>query len=102
MNTIKQLLSGSAILLGTASLANAGDYSPTSPVRPSAGWLNDYLRKDDPYMSAWDLGAQLRLRYEVREEFGIAGTAGSQDFLDHGAPVDNSFLMTRIRPRVGY
>jgi hypothetical protein len=91
-----------ACLLALSATAYAGDYSPTSPVRPSAGLLNDTLRKDDPYMSAWDLGVNTRLRYEVRDNFGIAGSAGSMDFRKTGADVDNAYLLLRVRPRVGY
>ncbi|HSH95134.1 MAG TPA: alginate export family protein, partial [Roseimicrobium sp.] len=92
----------SAIVLSAAAAAYGGDYSITAPLRPSQGYLNDYLRKDDPYMAAWDIGAQIRLRYEVKENMAIAGSAGSLDFRDHGADVDNSYLMLRIKPRVGY
>jgi hypothetical protein len=80
----------------------AGDYSPTSPVRPSAGLLNDWLRQDNPYMSAWDFGVQVRLRYEIKDNFAIAGTAGSADFLHNGKPVDNAYFLDRIKPHVGY
>jgi hypothetical protein len=92
----------SALVLAAASAAYAGDYSITAPLRPSQGYLNDYLRKDDPYMAAWDIGAQVRVRYEVKDNFVIAGAPGSLDFRDHGADVDNSYLLLRIRPRVAY
>jgi len=53
-------------------------------------------------LAAWDIGVQTRLRYEIRDNFAIAGSPGSMDFRDHGADVDNSFLMVRVRPRIGY
>src|SRR5438874_2558666 len=89
-------------VLSVAQAVYAGDFSPTSAVQPSPGWLNDYLRAKDPYAAAWDLGVQTRLRYEVRDNLGIAGSPGSMDFRDHGADVDNAYLLYRIRPRVGY
>lgn len=92
----------SAVVIVIVQAIYAGDYSPTAPVRPSTGWLNDYLRAKNPYAAAWDLGAQTRLRYEIRDNFGIAGSPGSMDFRDHGADVDNAYLLYRIRPRVGY
>ncbi|MCD6049314.1 MAG: hypothetical protein K0Q55_717 [Verrucomicrobia bacterium] len=92
----------SAFVLVAASSLYAGDFTVTAPVRPSQGFLNDYLRKDDPYMAAWDVGAQVRLRYEVKDNIVIAGAPGSLDFRDHGADVDNSYLLLRVRPRVGY
>ena len=99
--TSTTLLAG-ALALGVTTPAKAGDYSPTSPVRPSAGLLNDLLRQKDPYLAAWDVGVNTRLRYEIRDNFAITGAAGSQDFRRDGADVDNSFLLYRIKPRVGY
>jgi hypothetical protein len=84
------------------ALGTSADYDPKSPVRPSAGYLNDYLRQDDAGMAAWDLGVATRLRYEVRDNFGISGRPGSLDFRENGADVDNNYLLYRIRPRVGY
>ena len=81
-STRLSIQSTSALVLAiSASVYAAGDYSPTSPLRPSAGLVNDWLRTDNPYMAAWDIGAQVRLRYEMRDNFGIAGKAGSVDFL---------------------
>jgi hypothetical protein len=101
---IKNTLTAGALVLAAANAAHAaeGDYSPMKPLRPSPGFLNDYLRQDDPYMAAWDIGAQIRVRYEIRDNFGIAGTAGSLDFRKAGADVDNSFFMLRVKPHVGY
>jgi len=99
---ISKSLASSALLLAVTNTVYAGDYSLTSPVRPTPGLINEWLRKDDPYMAAWDIGVLTRLRYEVRDNFGIAGSPGSLDFRDHGADVDNSFLMIRVRPRIGY
>ncbi|MGV3771892.1 MAG: alginate export family protein [Verrucomicrobiales bacterium] len=84
------------------ALAAEGDFNPMAPVRPSAGLINDYLRKNDPYLAAWDLGVNTRLRYEVRDHFGIAGVPGSIDFRESGADTRNDYLLTRIKPRVGY
>src|SRR3989441_3836024 len=94
--------SSSSLVLAISASVYAGDYSPTSPLRPSAGLFNDWLRKDNPYMSAWDIGAQVRLRYEIRDNFAIAGTAGSADFLHNGRDVDNSYFLHRIKPHIGY
>src|SRR5438477_621439 len=99
MKRIPLSLASSALVLAMTISVGAGDYSPTSPIRPSPGLINEWLRKDDPYMAAWDIGVQTRLRYEIRDNFGIAGSPGSLDFRDHGADVDNSFLMLRVRPR---
>lgn len=102
MKNVSANFTAAAMVLAVTSAVYAGDYSPTSPVRPSAGLLNDWLRQDNPYMAAWDVGAQIRFRYEVKDNFGIIGSPGSMDFRAHGADVDNSYLLYRVRPRVGY
>src|ERR1051325_9398 len=96
------LTTGSTLVLLAIQNVYAGDYSPTSAVRPSPGLINEWFRKDDPYRAAWDIGVNSRFRYEVKEHFAIAGTAGSLDFRDHGADVYNAYFLDRIKPRVGY
>jgi hypothetical protein len=102
MKSIPSTIAASALVIAITRAVYAGDYSPTSPVRPSAGFINDWLRQDDPYNAAWDVGAAVRLRYEIKEGFGIVGSPGSLDFRDHGADVSNEYLLLRVRPRVGY
>ncbi len=90
-------------LVSMTASATAGDYSPTAAARPSPGYLNDYMRTQDPYNAAWDIGAQVRLRYEVKDNYGIVGNgAASMDFRKDGADVDNAYLLYRIKPRIGY
>jgi hypothetical protein len=103
MTKHSKLTSSAVVLAVSAAVYGApGDYSPTSPARPSAGYINDWLRKDDPYKAAWDVGIATRLRYEIRDGFAIAGVPGSLDFRDHGADTYNDYLLLRVRPRVGY
>src|SRR5690242_5464169 len=85
----------------TLTVASA-QYAPPPPPQPFAGFINEALRQNDPYMAAWDLGGALRLRYEDKEGFAIAGRAGSMDFRDHGADVSNDYLLSRIRVHAGY
>ena len=77
-------------------------YAPPPPPKPFPGFVNEWLRKDDPYMNKWDFGGSLRVRYELRENFGIAGVPGSVDFREDGADVDNRYLLERLRVRAGY
>lgn len=84
------------------ALGTAADYDPTTPARPSPGYINELLRQNDAGMAAWDIGIATRLRYEVRDNFAIVGRPGSLDFRKDGADVDNNYLLYRIRPRVGY
>jgi hypothetical protein len=103
MPEAKTIVGISTVLSLIATGAHASDdYNPTKPVRPSAGLINDWLRKDEPSMAAWDIGVQTRLRYEVRDNFGILGSPGSVDFRETGADVDNSYFLHRIKPRIGY
>src|SRR5881394_50998 len=93
---------GSALAL-TPALGAPGDSDPTTPARPRAGYLNDYLRQNDTAMAAWDLGVAARVRYEVHDGYGIAGKGGpANDFKDTGADVNNNYLLYRIRPHAGY
>ncbi len=81
-------------------------YTPPSPP-PFAGFINDWLRQDDPSMKAWDFGGVERLRLVDQEGYGIAGVPGTpaksnNDFRDHGADNDNTYLLSRLRFHVGY
>ncbi len=86
----------------TSNYAADSDYSPTAPVRPSNGLINDYLREQNPGMAAWDLGVNTRFRYEMHDHYAVAGSPGSMDFRDHGANEENEYLLTRVKPRIGY
>jgi hypothetical protein len=97
---LKTLAAG-ALLLAALNETEA-QYAPPPPPAPFQGFINEWLRKSDPYMNQWDFGGSLRVRYEVKDNFGIAGTAGSLDFRDHGADVDNDYFLERIRFRAGY
>jgi hypothetical protein len=53
-------------------------------------------------MNQWDFSGNVRLRYENKQGFAVPGAAGSLDFRDHGADVNNDYLLTRIRFHAGY
>lgn len=79
------------------------DLGLTSPPRPSPGYLNEWLRAGDPYMSQWNVGAQYRVRYEVRENAGFTGAGAGNDFSARpGIDTDNAYLLQKVLPRVGY
>ncbi|EEF60107.1 alginate export family protein [Pedosphaera parvula] len=96
----------SSLVLGLANQVYA-QYTPPPPPQPFQGFINEYLRKDDPYMNKWDFGGAMRLRYEDHEGYGIPGRPGTppalnNDFRAHGADVDNDYFLSRIRLHVGY
>lgn len=99
-NHIKHLTAG-ALVLAALEQVHA-QYAPPPPPAPFQGFINEYLRGKNPYANQWDIGGDVRLRYEVKEGFGIAGKTGSVDFRDHGADVNNDYFLERLRLHVGY
>lgn len=77
-------------------------YTPPPPPAPFPGFLNEYLRKDDPYMNAWDIGGSARVRYELKDGNGIAGVPGSVDFRQNGPDNHNAYFLERLRLRASY
>ena len=105
MKPTLQLLSASALGLAAVTSATA-QYAPPPPTQPFPGFLNEYLRKDNPYMNAWDIGGSVRLRYEMKDGGGFTGPPGSgTDFRRNLAPGTdniNSYFMDKVRVRLGY
>jgi hypothetical protein len=93
-------LTAGAIVLAALNQVYA-QYTPPPPPAPFAGFLNEYLRKNDPYMNQWDFGGQARVRYEAKEGFAVQGVAGSLDFRDSGN-VGNEYFLEKIRYHAGY
>lgn len=90
------------VLAATAGYANDWtDINFTSPVAPTPGFLNEWLRKDDPYMSAWNIGVQYVGRYESKQNGGFVGAGSLADFRKD-VDNDNSYLLQRVVPRIGY
>jgi hypothetical protein len=103
-NTQRTLISTATLALAiTPAFAAPGDFDPMKPARPSAGVLNDYLREKDAGMAAWDFGVSTRLRYEMRDQFGIPGKGGpGADFRGDAIDNNNNYFLYKIRPRIGY
>lgn len=105
MTKTASTLAASALVLAAVNAAYA-QYAPPPPPAPFQGFINEWLRKDDPYMNKWDFGGSVRVRYELKDNFGIAGSGTgpttSLDFRKTGADVDNDYLMEKIRFRAGY
>ncbi|MBI2929791.1 MAG: alginate export family protein [Verrucomicrobia bacterium] len=88
----------SALLLAVAAAGSAQNYFTGPAPPPSPGLLNEWLRKQDVYNSAWDVGAQVRVRYEDRNNF----FSGANDFKENTPNPNNSYWLQRVKPRVGY
>jgi hypothetical protein len=115
--TIPGMKSNSVVTVGSLLLVAAASASaqekpvpppapppPAAPpaVPPSAGLVNDWLRRQASLWQRWDFGGQFRARYEFKENFAVPGTTGAADFR-RTTPVDeNSYLLLRTRLHVGY
>jgi Alginate export len=97
----------SLICLGlTASAANGlAQYTPAPP-RPFPGVINDKLRASDPYMNAWDIGVNVRARFENKDDAGATSAGQNWDFSNNGSgnarDNNNNYTLARVMPRVGY
>lgn len=96
-------------LLTTGALAFAAHNAHaqySAPPQPSfAGFLNEYLRGTDPQWQKWDFGAQLRVRYEVKDNAGFTFRGAATDFhknLAAGTDNENSYYLTKLLVRAGY
>ena len=73
MNRTKKTWFTKTLLLASVAVTS-GQYAPPPPPGPFQGFLNEWLRKDDPYMNAWDFGGEfLHARFEVsvRDELRV-------------------------------
>lgn len=105
-NKTKVTLSAGALVLAAIHQVYA-QYTPPPPVAPFPGFINEWLRKDNPSMNQWDFGGDERGRYEDHQGYGIPGIPGTpgkanNDFRGNGADVDNSYWMSRLRFHAGY
>jgi len=91
-------------LAATAATASA-QYVPAPP-RPYPGFINDKLRASDPYMSAWDIGVNVRGRLEAKDDAGFTSAGQNWDFSATGSgnarDNNNTYGLTRVMPRIGY
>ena len=90
-----------ALALATFNQAHA-QYTPPPPPAPFPGFINRYLSSLNGYTNHWNIGGADRERYVAYEGYAVAGKAGSADFRNQGASVDNQYLLSRIRLHVGY
>ena len=101
MKTTLKHLSAGALVLAALNEAQA-QYAPPPPPLPFQGFVNEYLRAKDPYANQWDIGGDIRIRYEAKEGFGIAGTPNSVDFRHNGADVNNDYFLVKTKLHLGY
>jgi hypothetical protein len=92
-------LTSAAIAVGCVSPVIA-QYAPPPPPQPFPGFLNEFLRKQDPGYATWDLGGSVRLRYELRDN--ALGLPPANDWRTSGADNDNSYFSDKVLLHAGY
>lgn len=100
---LSRLLPLAALLALGLSAALRAQYAPPPPARPFPGFLNEDLRASNPYLSAWDIGANVRLRFEDKLGAGTTDAGSNWDFSQRPADDNNNtYELIRIMPRVAY
>src|SRR3954465_4241460 len=103
---MKPLFASLLLLFAGALPTLRAQYVSSTPARPFPGYVNEHLRGTDVYMTAWDIGVNVRERQEVKDNAGFTYAGQNADFRDAGNgnnnDNNNSYLLTRIMPRVGY
>jgi len=105
MNSILRLLrtAGYCSLLAAPVPSLFSQYAPPPPARPFPGLLNERLRAANVYFSAWDIAANYRVRSEHKQGGGATDAGSNWDFSGRAVDdVDNSYLLSRVMPRVGF
>ena len=98
---LKTLATSSIVLAAINSVY--AQYTPPPPPVPFPGFINDYMRKQDPYNAVWDIGGSVRLRYEAKEN-GM-GLPPANDFRDHTTATtqnDNDYYSSKVLARISY
>ena len=98
---LKTIATSSIVL--TAINSVYAQYTPPPPVAPFPGFINEALRKNDPYMNQWDIGGSVRLRYEAKEN-GL-GLPPANDFRDQTTATthnDNDYYSSKVLARIAY
>ena len=94
------LLTSTTALLARGAFAQ---YTPPPPPVPFPGFINDHLRKQDPYNAVWDIGGSIRLRYELKENgLGLPPANDFRDFTPAGAQNDNGYFSDKVLARIAY
>ena len=107
MNRLNATLTTLGFVAAAAS-ASAQFYPLPPPAYP--GFTNFKLRAIDPYAAQWDIGVNVRGRFEVKDDAGFTSGGQNRDFAA-GRPAvgnpdlfdnNNSYGLVRVMPRIGY
>jgi len=98
---LSKTLAGAALVLSVSGAALA-QYAAPPPIQPFPGFLNEWMRKQDPYLANWDISGAARFRYEIKENAGSTAPGSAADFRKGGVDNDNSYFLNKVLARVGY
>ena len=104
------LVVAAVLALNQSKLVAQTNTPPPPPPAPSAGLVNDYLRKQSDGFKDWDIGGQVRARYDMKQNFATPGNPpavpggdpGAIDFRDKGGNPHNDYLLLREKVHIGY
>jgi len=85
----------------TAAAGNATQTTMTTATPANTGLLNNWLDQKSPFWTNWDIGGQVRGRFEYREHFNLVGVSGAVDFRDVSFN-DNTIFLLREKIHLGY
>jgi hypothetical protein len=89
--------------LALAPFAARAQYVPSAPARPFPGYVNERLRSTDVYLSAWDIGVNVRVRQEIKDDAGFTDAGSNWDFSQRAIDDNNNaYTLTRVMPRAAY
>jgi hypothetical protein len=77
--------------------------SVTPPKPPlSSSLVNGWLREESPFFEPWDIGGQVRARYEFKDNFAVPGLSPEAvDFRAVGGE-ENGYVLMREKIHLGY
>jgi len=94
--------SAATLFIGAAvATVYAQDKTPPAPPAAGPGLVNTWLRQQSEAFKPWDLGGQVRVRYEIFDK-GPSFDFPTRDFQSHGADNENAYLLVREKVHLGY
>ena len=96
------LVAGLVLLfsVGSTAFAQTNLSTFTMPPAPLPGLLNDWLRQQNSGFSNWDIGGQVRARYEDKAYFAVPNRK-NVDF-QHTGDSENDYELMRERLHLGW
>jgi len=103
MHLIKRSALLALVLLAATAPTVHAQYVPPPPARPFPGIINEKFRGDDVYRSAWDIGVNVRVRHESKDDSGFTDAGSNWDFSTRPQDDNNNhYTLLRAMPRIGY